>query len=227
MTMFKAPKHVPKWALYASGGAAVVGGVIMLRNRNQTSPSDGSSDADSTGAIGYTDAQNMPGIIVAPAQPVSPGGGDTTSTDLSSMYMGALGDLFAGLSNQNSQLLGALLQTGGGSASTGSTGQTAGTVAVAPAPTYNPPAPEPAPAPAPAPPPPPPSDPCVGMESGGSAGACHPAGAICRQMLKCDTNSNGHYCVWKFRFQDGHANCYSNYSSGPKAGQCVGPYGCP
>jgi hypothetical protein len=221
--MFNAVKHPPKWAIIAGGGAAAAG-LIYMKTHKTSAPADPSA-GDGSGAIGYTDAQNMPGIVVAPSQPIA-STGDDGSGALGSLYLGALGDLFAGLESQNSQLLGAVLGTGGGGASIGSTGSVAGVVAQPSPDVTPPPPPPPPPAPAPAPPPPPPN-PCAGMEAGGSAGACHPAGAICRQMLKCDTNSNGHYCVWKFKFGDGHANCYSNYSSGAKAGQCVGPYGCP
>ncbi len=227
--MFTMPKRVPKWAWYVGGGAAGAGLLLKMRNAHTAAPADASQTADGSGAIGYTDAQNMPGIIVAPAQPIASTSGDDGGA-MGSLYLGALGDLFSGLQQQNSELLSAVLSTGGGVG--GSTDQTGGVVAPPPTtgvsaqtgastgvvPTTDQTAP---------PPPPPPSNPCVGMEAGGSAGNCHPAGAICRQMLKCDQNSNGHYCVWKFRFKDGHTNCYNNYSSGPKAGQCVGPYGCP
>lgn len=225
--MFKTPKHVPKWAWWAASGAGAIGAVYMIKNRNASAPADSTQNADSSGAIGYTDAQNMPGIVVQPAAPMATA--DDGSGALGSLYLGALGDLFSGLQQQNSELLSAVLSTGGGAS--GSTDNTGGVVtpppttgtSVAPAPSPSPsPSPTPAPAPAPAP-----SDPCTGMQSGGSAGNCSPAGAICRQMLKCNQNSNGHYCVWKFRFKDGHSNCYSNYTSGSKAGQCVGPYGCP
>lgn len=209
---FQAPKKVPKWALYAGGGAVVVGGVLYLKNKNAPSSSSSATDtADTSGMTGFTDGQNMPGIVVAPSSP----------PDLSGLQPPDESAILSSIADIIGSLLPGGIPVGGGGGSVAGTGNTGGVVTAGGG------GPIPSPAPAPSPPPVPTVSRCAGMQSGGSAGSCHPAGAICRQMLKCDSNANGHYCTWKFKFADGHTNCYNHYSSGKKAGQCVGPFGCP
>lgn len=208
--MFQPLQRVPKWAYYVSGG--LVAGVIAIKviKGKQAATTD-TTTADQAGVTGYTDAQSMPGIVTVPYQPTS-AVSDTGTID-PTQQLGTIGDIFAGLVGAIGDIYSqAPIGTGGGSPSAGSTPDPGGVVTVAP-PTPTPAAPK--------------ANPCVGMASGGSAGACKPAGAICVQQVRCDSNSNGHYCTHKFRFADGHYECYNNYSSGKNAGKCVGPFGCP
>lgn len=211
--MFKV-KSVPKWAWYAGGGAALVGIILALRARGGQVPA--ATAADQAGVTGYTDTSQMPGVIVVPQSPGASGdvtGDIGTSPDYTQTFLDAFSGLLDSQGQQIQDLLGIVANGGGTGGTVGSTDQTGGVVTVASPPAKQGPSPA--------------ANPCVGMEAGSTAGACKPSGAICRQMVKCDSNSNGHYCTWRFKFADGHTECYNNYSSGKNAGKCVGPFGCP
>lgn len=114
-----AGKRIPKWAWYVSGGALIAGGIVYLRGGggggDETAPGDTYTDE---GAVGYTDGQVSPGIIVPPVI-----GGEAVSgelnTDIPETTLGIFGGIFDTLSGvitdqraDNSDLLG-ILAAGG------------------------------------------------------------------------------------------------------------------
>lgn len=61
----KALKRVPKWAWYVSGGVVIAGGIMYFVQRQPVDEPGGDLVTDE-GAVGYSDPQQSPGIIVPP-----------------------------------------------------------------------------------------------------------------------------------------------------------------